>query len=190
MARRRSREATEDAILGATISLVADHGADGFTLSDVAERAGVNRALIYHYFEDRDRLLNRAMERAVERSREGRPAVGLLTTAQVLETFARDPEMDRFFLRFLTSGMWPPAIVERFTSVIEEAERLKARRGFDFDVTMAVATTALAVMAWRCAREQCAAALGILLTEADRRFLEVLTGDAIGRLEQLASEPG
>ncbi|MEX0786379.1 MAG: helix-turn-helix domain-containing protein [Dehalococcoidia bacterium] len=179
MARRRSRQATEEALLDATISLVAEVGANGFTLSDVANRAGVNRALIYHYFEERETLIERATERALQRTMEGRSGDALLKPPQLLETFKRDAMLDRFFLRFLTPSPWSPAIRERFGQVLRLTERLKAEQRVDFDSEMAFMITALATIAWRCAREQYAELLGVPVDEADRRFIDALTGAAL-----------
>ena len=63
----RGRVATCNAILGATSELIAERGVDGFALTEVARRAGVNRALIYHYFQDRENLVTKAIEHVISR---------------------------------------------------------------------------------------------------------------------------
>ncbi len=49
-ARRLSRQARRDQLVSAAIPLVARHGPMDLSLDDVAERVGVTRNLIYHYF--------------------------------------------------------------------------------------------------------------------------------------------
>jgi AcrR family transcriptional regulator len=48
--RRLSRRARRDQLVSAAIPLVARHGPADLSLDDVAERAGVTRNLLYHYF--------------------------------------------------------------------------------------------------------------------------------------------
>lgn len=52
-------------LLDATIELVAEHGAHGFSLADVGERAGVSRGLAVHHFHTREELLDEATARLV-----------------------------------------------------------------------------------------------------------------------------
>lgn len=186
MARRRSRQATEAALLDSTAELVAAVGVNGFTLSDVAKRAGVNRALIYHYFDDRPTLIARATERVVERSMQQRASSGLLPLEQVMAAFIQYPLLPRVFLRFLIgSDPWPQPIRDRFRFVAEQAEQARQRAGASFDAEMAVAVATVAGMTWTCAREGYAAFLGISTEEADRRFLAALAGSALQELEEL-----
>jgi len=188
MAKRRSREVTEQAILHATIAWVAEAGVDGFTLSDVAKRAGVNRALIYHYFDDRTTLIDKATEHVVQRALEDRLTAGLLSVEQTFETFILNSESCRFFLRFLMEGPWATVISDRFSFVVREAERLRAERGLAFDASMAAVAVVLSSLIWTCAREQSAAMLDVPVAEADRRFLAALAGDAGQKLRDLLAE--
>jgi AcrR family transcriptional regulator len=48
--RRLSRRARRDQLVAAALPLVARHGPADLSLDDVAERAGVTRNLLYHYF--------------------------------------------------------------------------------------------------------------------------------------------
>jgi AcrR family transcriptional regulator len=189
MARRRSRQATEESLLDATISLVADVGMNGFTLSDVAKLAGVNRALIYHYFDDREKLLDRATERVVQRSVQNRPTAGLATAEQQLRSFVLDPVACKYILRSFMEPTWRAAIRERFMFVVNEAEQRKAERRADFDAAIAVAAVALGTMIWTCARDHVARELGISLEAADRRYVATLTGDGMRQFQELASDP-
>jgi len=50
MTKPRGREQVRSAVLAATSSLVAERGPDGFSVREIAERAGVNHALVHRHF--------------------------------------------------------------------------------------------------------------------------------------------
>jgi AcrR family transcriptional regulator len=56
------------AILDATIAVVAESGLRGLTYRAVAARAGVNNSLVAHHFGSRDGLVEAALEHATERT--------------------------------------------------------------------------------------------------------------------------
>jgi AcrR family transcriptional regulator len=64
----------EAAILAAARALLAERGPAGVALRDIADAAGVNFGLVYHYFGTKDELLDavyaRATEQAASRLRE------------------------------------------------------------------------------------------------------------------------
>ncbi|WP_103500542.1 MULTISPECIES: TetR/AcrR family transcriptional regulator [Streptomyces] len=72
--RRRSRER----LLQATVELVAEHGYEATTLTDIADRAGSARGLISYYFPGKQQLLQSAVHRLmhlrVDEALERRPA--------------------------------------------------------------------------------------------------------------------
>src|SRR5688500_8618980 len=57
IARRRDKEATKKALLGAAVAVFASRGFDGATTKEVATRAGVNEGLIQRYFGGKAGLL-------------------------------------------------------------------------------------------------------------------------------------
>ncbi len=57
VARRRDKEATKQALLGAAVAVFAKRGFDGATTKEVAARAGVNEGLIQRYFGGKAGLL-------------------------------------------------------------------------------------------------------------------------------------
>ncbi|WP_165975287.1 TetR/AcrR family transcriptional regulator [Actinomadura rubrisoli] len=60
--RSRDREATEEALRAAAIALLRSGGVlAGLNLREVADRAGVNRGLVYQYFGSRRALLRSAL---------------------------------------------------------------------------------------------------------------------------------
>ena len=54
---RRKAEATRKKILNAAEKLFAEKGFDGTSVESVARSCGVNKALIYYYFKDKDDLI-------------------------------------------------------------------------------------------------------------------------------------
>lgn len=54
---RRDRERTRAAILEVAAKLLAQDGPEGLSVSQVAQRAGVNRGTAYHHFQTREQLL-------------------------------------------------------------------------------------------------------------------------------------
>lgn len=59
-----SGETGEEALVRAAIDLYAERGPGNVTTRDIADRAGVNQGLIYHYFPSREALIARAIETA------------------------------------------------------------------------------------------------------------------------------
>ena len=63
----RGREAVMAAVQAATVELLAERGPREMTIRDVAERAGVNHALVHRHFGTKDALIRAAV---AEQSRE------------------------------------------------------------------------------------------------------------------------
>jgi len=58
VARTRDREATIAKLLEAATAEFAEHGIAGARVERIAQEAGVNKALIFHYFESKDGLFD------------------------------------------------------------------------------------------------------------------------------------
>ena len=67
-ARPRGREQVESAILESARKLIAERGPDGVALRDIANDAGVNFGLVYHYFGTKEQLLDDVYARATEQA--------------------------------------------------------------------------------------------------------------------------
>ena len=65
--RTHDRQATCKAILDATAAIITEKGLDNFTISEIGRRGNVNRALIYHYYQNRENLITHAIEHLMER---------------------------------------------------------------------------------------------------------------------------
>lgn len=60
-------DARTQTILDAASDLIVHYGYDKTTMSDIADRAGVTRAIVYLHFENRDRLFEALLYRETER---------------------------------------------------------------------------------------------------------------------------
>jgi AcrR family transcriptional regulator len=65
-ARPRDADRSQKDILDAALAEFAEHGLGGARMDRIAERAGVNKRLIYYYFESKESLFLAVLERAYE----------------------------------------------------------------------------------------------------------------------------
>ena len=186
----RRREQTCNAILEAASRLIADKGTDGFTISEVAVRSGVNRALIYHYFKDRDNLVLEAIRHIVHRYEQVRPPFGLDAAERMVRMHIEHPEIGRFFYQMLLSGRPLPGLSQHVFNAIEDLERLRSERapGSRFDPTFAVISATLVQLAWGFARDEIARHLGVTVEEADERFIAQLGRTAQANFRSLTDD--
>ncbi len=76
----------------AGLQLAAEGGYDGVQMRNVAERADVALATVYHYFTSKDHLLAESMTEWLDRFRRramAKPAVGATTLERVLDILDR-----------------------------------------------------------------------------------------------------
>lgn len=67
--RRKNADARRDEIIRATTAVVADLGYADATLTEITQRAGISKGLLWHYFRDRDDLMRQAIDHLVARLR-------------------------------------------------------------------------------------------------------------------------
>ena len=60
---KRNKEKTKSKILAAALKEFASNGFSGARVDTIAARAKTNKALIYHYFKDKDALFNAILEK-------------------------------------------------------------------------------------------------------------------------------
>jgi len=170
----RNREATRNAILEATSQLIAEKGVDGFTMSEVAARGHINRALIYHYFQNRDNLVFEAIRHIVRLYEAVGEGSGTDPLERSIRLHIEHPEIARFLLQMMLSGRPIPRLSSRLLDAIKELEELKAAAapGSSFDPTFAIIIGWLVQLSWSCGREEIARLLGLSVAEADRRLIE------------------
>jgi AcrR family transcriptional regulator len=95
MRRSRHREEARRAILDATEAILVEDGVEQFSIRKLATRCGYTAPTIYHYFRDKDGLIDALLEerfsRLLQRVRRVRPAADPVDTMR---------ELARAYLRF------------------------------------------------------------------------------------------
>src|SRR5512140_2850681 len=76
--RQRDADRSQSTILAAARDEFAEHGLGGARMDRIAERAGVNKRLIYYYFDDKDRLFQAVLEHAYRHIRDEERRLNLL----------------------------------------------------------------------------------------------------------------
>jgi AcrR family transcriptional regulator len=76
--RQRDADRSQNTILAAARDEFAEHGLGGARMDRIAERTGLNKRLIYYYFEDKDRLFQAVLEQAYLQIREEERKLNLL----------------------------------------------------------------------------------------------------------------
>jgi AcrR family transcriptional regulator len=76
--RLRDADRSQGTILAAARDEFAEHGLGGARVDRIAERAGLNKRLIYYYFEDKDKLFQAVLEQAYRDIREDEMKLRLL----------------------------------------------------------------------------------------------------------------
>jgi AcrR family transcriptional regulator len=188
--RPRKRDRARNAILDATSELIAERGTDGFTISEVSRRAGINRALIYHYFTDRPNLIFQAIRHIVNKYEQVRPAIGPDAFEHDIRMHIEHPELARFFFQLMMRGDRLPQMSQRLQNAIGDLQRYKDEHapGARFDVPIAVLASWLTQLAWSCARDEMARYMEITTAEADDRFVRHLKQSAGFSLKVLSAE--
>lgn len=170
------REATCTAILDAASAVIAERGVDGFTISHVAERADVNRALIYHYFKDRETLIADTIDHVLA-GYEGSGAAEM--TSDALEVGLRQlmahPEFCRFFIQLMLNGRPLRAPGARFMRTIDAMNEFQRTHAPDSEVDTVFGLIAilLTTMTWTFSRDEIAGHLQIPAEEGDERMLAI-----------------
>ena len=76
--RQRDADRSQGAIFSAARDVFAEHGLGGARMDRIAERAGLNKRLIYYYFEDKEKLFQAVLEQAYLDIREEERKLNLL----------------------------------------------------------------------------------------------------------------
>lgn len=76
--RLRDADRSQSTILAAARDEFAEHGLGGARVDRIAERAGLNKRLIYYYFEDKETLFQAVLEQAYRDIREQEEKLHLL----------------------------------------------------------------------------------------------------------------
>jgi TetR/AcrR family transcriptional regulator len=105
---------TEEKIFQAAIEEFAERGKDGARLQGIADRAGINKALVHYYFRSKDRLYSSVFEHLIRKylSSLGDSVVDAsdykTTLKRFIDSFVdlieQRPDIPRFMLKELSSG--------------------------------------------------------------------------------------
>ncbi|MFM1851777.1 MAG: hypothetical protein RIS54_1461 [Verrucomicrobiota bacterium] len=63
---KKNTPSTRDRLLRTAISLFSNKGFDGVSVNDIVKQAGVNKRMVYHYFENKARLYQEALSYAYD----------------------------------------------------------------------------------------------------------------------------
>jgi AcrR family transcriptional regulator len=76
--RLRDADRSQNTILAAARDEFAEYGLGGARMDRIAERASLNKRLIYYYFEDKEKLFEAVLEQAYLHIREAERELNLL----------------------------------------------------------------------------------------------------------------
>jgi AcrR family transcriptional regulator len=76
--RQRDADRSQNVILAAARDEFAEHGLGGARMDRIAHRTGLNKRLIYYYFDDKDRLFQAVLEQAYQQIRAEERKLNLL----------------------------------------------------------------------------------------------------------------
>lgn len=127
-----------EALLAATVAVVAERGLHGLTLRAVAEVAGVNNTLISHHFGTKDALLHEAVAWATARAIRLSDLSATKTidgsfARALVELVANEPQLQIFQYEFVLEARRRPDLrdeaVALYEGYIEALELALARHG-------------------------------------------------------------
>lgn len=127
-----------EALLAATVQVVAERGLHGLTLRSVAEVAGVNNTLISHHFGTKDALLHEAVAWATARAIRLSDLSAAETidgnfAGALVELVTSEPQLQIFQYEFVLESRRRPDLraeaVALYEGYIQGLERALARHG-------------------------------------------------------------
>jgi AcrR family transcriptional regulator len=153
-----------------------EKGADGFTISEVARRGDLNRALVYHYFKDRNNLITHAVEFIIGQDAPDQPEFTTEAAERSTRRYIAHPEVGRLIFQLLLTGRPLGRLGDRLAQVVEAAQSTATKEIGDRanDPAFAVFIMLLAQLSWSFARGEVARILNIPVEEADERFIDEL----------------
>jgi TetR/AcrR family transcriptional regulator len=134
---KRDPEATRKALLAAARHLFSERGFDGVSIDEVAEEAGVNKALISYHFGGKRALYLAVLQegfaslagRLVESERSAVSAAAALeAVAQAFAGYAAEaPRFPAMFLREILSAGVEPVVAPHILAIVGVSRRILER---------------------------------------------------------------
>ncbi len=103
----KANDTTESRILEAANRVFLRSGWDGARMQDIADEAGINKALLHYYFRNKEKLFDAVFERVFRL--HFRPALQLLTEDRPLE--AKIPDFVEAYVQTIMANPFIPAFV-------------------------------------------------------------------------------
>jgi TetR/AcrR family transcriptional regulator len=163
--RRRDPDRSRQALLDAARHEFADKGLAGARVSEIAERAGLNKQLISYYFGGKQGLYDTLVEQWLEQERAmADPAVGLdEIVARYLAVAHTQPELQRLFIRENLEADHATVTPELDADDVNELRRRQAEGEIDPEIDPAFLLIVL----------QAAVSIGVLFPRDVRRYLDM-----------------
>lgn len=151
-AKPRGREQVRSAVLDATSALVAERGPDGFSVREIATRAGINHALVHRHFGTKADVLEQMLAADAEVVAAAVMGSGLPTSgsaapdvvAELLDLLADRPSYWRTLVHAVLDS--PEAAVPGTASTTELFSGLW--EGDDPDRAVATSVAGMSVLGW------------------------------------------
>lgn len=176
------RQASTRSIVEAATQAIAEHGVGGFTIAEVSQATGLNRATIYYYFPKRRDLVVEALQHIMLEHAAVKPQVLELAVSERLRAHIGAPHVARFLLSLMLKREELPPPPPPLTNVRRLLKQGQSDGRIRPEVDIDVFTLLIFLMeiTWAAGREALARQHGIALDEADARViaeLERIVGD-------------
>jgi len=148
----------------------------GLNLREVAERAGVNRALVYHHFGSREALLRSALRRdldtRLQEISEGLPLPFNARIRQLLRTLVRHQPAIRLALLLVLDGKEPVRLAPLQDAWLESVRTDRAQGVIDADLDLGALLVLVSTLSYGYAllRDLFAEELDVSAVELDWRI--------------------
>lgn len=176
-----SRAAREAALEQAALALLRENGAlAGLNLREVADRAGINRGLVYHYYGSREELLRTTLKRNLAPRLAEISAGSSLPfpnrVRQLLRTLVGHEEAIRLVTLLLLDRGGPLSLMPLFADWLENLERDQRDKKVkeDIDGPAMVALITCLGYGFVLFRKQLAREMGMSVADFDWRIDEAL----------------
>lgn len=174
----------------AALDILRDKGIlAGLNLREVAEQAGVNRALVYHHFGSREALLRSALRRdlgaRLDEISEGLPLPFNARIRQLLRTLVRQQPAIRLALLLVLDGKEPVRLAPLRDAWIESFQEDQKAGKIDSDLDLEALLVLVSTLSYGYAllRDVFADELDVSAVELDWRVDALLEGLLASSLE-------